>query len=526
MQRRDLSKILIASAAGSALLSAEAKAQTCTPACYPRTQSEIDAMVVPTDLSYPPGDVRRYGAVAYQGPPAAITNQTVAFNRAIAAHPAEVSVPAGEFYVNLTITTYGVQIRGMGREQTTLRNFANAAIITIDNSVSDIRGFVLEGVYLRNRDKNSYTSADGIHVRGVSAERLCDFLSFKDVYIFQMRHGIHLEGRTIWNTFDRVVAVESIENGLYLNGTNNCSVQKFVNCRFAANGQNGVLVNHAFSDLATAWSFDTCNFELNLKNAIRITGTHGIQSWSFTNCYLEENASALASGSLAPRKSHVFIDCEYAMGVQFQACTMYGNAGLVGPDWAIYVDAGVQFVGGSVQDCRFGVTAQGAIHWPKNCLIGANHYETGTLSFRRTQGSVDLRELGLVHSWTPTIAFGGYAGALAYTNQSGCYSIHGGVLNATCYVSMSGKTSAVGQARIVGLPLAARSSIPNLIVTAALSGDGFAVGPGVQIVGRVHPGQSAIDLLKFENGTLSPLTDAEFGPFAALSVTVQYHLGD
>jgi hypothetical protein len=63
MLRRDISKALLATAAGSSLLVRQAKAQSCTPPCYPRTQAEIDANVVPSDPSYPPGNVKRYGAV-------------------------------------------------------------------------------------------------------------------------------------------------------------------------------------------------------------------------------------------------------------------------------------------------------------------------------------------------------------------------------------------------------------------------------------------------------------------------------
>jgi Pectate lyase superfamily protein len=62
MQRRDLSKILLASTATSALAMRSVQAQTCTAPCYARTAPEIAAGVMPTNLAYPQGDVRRYGA--------------------------------------------------------------------------------------------------------------------------------------------------------------------------------------------------------------------------------------------------------------------------------------------------------------------------------------------------------------------------------------------------------------------------------------------------------------------------------
>lgn len=65
MQRRDvLSKVLLSGAAvaGSAALTQKASAQSCTAPCYAVIPNENPAFVV--DYSYPPGNVRRYGAVS------------------------------------------------------------------------------------------------------------------------------------------------------------------------------------------------------------------------------------------------------------------------------------------------------------------------------------------------------------------------------------------------------------------------------------------------------------------------------
>jgi parallel beta-helix repeat protein len=62
MQRRDLPMGLLASAAGAALLTERAQAQTCVTPCYPQTSQESSAGVTPANTAYLPGDVRRYGA--------------------------------------------------------------------------------------------------------------------------------------------------------------------------------------------------------------------------------------------------------------------------------------------------------------------------------------------------------------------------------------------------------------------------------------------------------------------------------
>ena len=77
MQRRDLSKILLASSAVSVLGAESAQAQACTPPCYTRTAAEITAGVTPTNLAYQQGDVRRYGA-----DPTGTTDSTAALRTA------------------------------------------------------------------------------------------------------------------------------------------------------------------------------------------------------------------------------------------------------------------------------------------------------------------------------------------------------------------------------------------------------------------------------------------------------------
>lgn len=62
MHRRDIGKVLFASA-GTALIARSAQAQACTPPCYPQTSAEIAQSVTPANTAYPPGNVRRYGAL-------------------------------------------------------------------------------------------------------------------------------------------------------------------------------------------------------------------------------------------------------------------------------------------------------------------------------------------------------------------------------------------------------------------------------------------------------------------------------
>src|SRR5581483_8822214 len=87
MHRRDISAALLASATGLALLPRQSAAQTCTAPCYTQTAAEAAASVTPVNPSFPPGDVRRYGA---QGD--GVANDAPAIQAAINAAPANSSV--------------------------------------------------------------------------------------------------------------------------------------------------------------------------------------------------------------------------------------------------------------------------------------------------------------------------------------------------------------------------------------------------------------------------------------------------
>lgn len=84
MQRRDISKVLLATATttGALALTRTADAQSCTAPCYAQTAVESAAGVTPVNYSYTPGNIRRYGAVAD-----GVTDDSAAIRSALDAVP-------------------------------------------------------------------------------------------------------------------------------------------------------------------------------------------------------------------------------------------------------------------------------------------------------------------------------------------------------------------------------------------------------------------------------------------------------
>jgi hypothetical protein len=130
MQRRDLSKILLASSATSVLGAGSAQAQNCTAPCYARTAAEIAAGVTPTNLAYQQGDVRRYGA-----DPTGATDSTGGIQNALNVGQ-DVYIAAGTYVITsaLSNSVAGRRIHGDGPKVSILK--PTGAINTLVNSAA------------------------------------------------------------------------------------------------------------------------------------------------------------------------------------------------------------------------------------------------------------------------------------------------------------------------------------------------------------------------------------------------------
>lgn len=117
MKRRELSQILLASSATSALAIRGVRAQTNTPPSYPATTAELAAGVTPKNNTYPPGDVRRYGA-----DPTGAADSTTAIQSALNVAQA-VYIPSGQYYITAALTNGvpGRRIHGDGPSLSVLK---------------------------------------------------------------------------------------------------------------------------------------------------------------------------------------------------------------------------------------------------------------------------------------------------------------------------------------------------------------------------------------------------------------------
>lgn len=155
MRRRDISKALFATAAGSTAVVRPAEAQSCTAPCYAQTAAEIAASVTPVNYAYPPGHVLRYGTNTSPG----TTDMWQAFQNALTCAgfgnyevyaPAglylligppspiggDLAVPVGAQWIQGGAGPFAINIRGDGSSQT---------IIKFSSTGSFTRGFYANG---------------------------------------------------------------------------------------------------------------------------------------------------------------------------------------------------------------------------------------------------------------------------------------------------------------------------------------------------------------------------------------------
>ena len=179
MKRRELSQLLLASSATSALAVRSARAQTYTTSSYPGTPAEVSAGVTPTDTTYPPGDVRRYGA-----DPTGNTDSTAAIQSALNVVQA-VYIPTGQYTITAALTNNvpNRRIHGDGPAMSVLR--PSGAINTLVNKaaltcvVMDNLGIVGDASTL-----DGITQASGTTVCESRFENVSVYVGGRAFYLF------------------------------------------------------------------------------------------------------------------------------------------------------------------------------------------------------------------------------------------------------------------------------------------------------------------------------------------------------
>jgi hypothetical protein len=179
VQRRELSQLLLASSAASALAVGAAQAQTSPASGYPRTPAEIAAGVTPTNIIYPQGDVRRYGADPTGG-----SDSTAAIQSALNV-AANVYLAAGTYLITSPLTNAipGRRIYGDGPQVSTLK--PSGPISTLVNSANYLIVMDNFGIVGDSTTLDAITQSTGSTIDSCIFQNLFVHVGGRAIYFFE-----------------------------------------------------------------------------------------------------------------------------------------------------------------------------------------------------------------------------------------------------------------------------------------------------------------------------------------------------
>ena len=285
MDRRDISLALFASAAGSALLTERAEAQSCIAPCYAQTSAESAAGITPTNTAYPPGNVLRYGA-----DPTGSADSTAAFNAATFATLSyslnallnEIVVPAGRYVINGTVyVRKGQRLRGaLGGTYIVCNNSGSGPTFKLGwglisgTPTADSGGqpLSLESLFLLGGPAGGCVDCSGVAGAFI-----------KDLFISAPALGINISGSADLNCTN--VIIDQGSAGIVITGSANCQ-------------------------------FDTLKF-YNLHYDLQIGST--VYDCQWTNCHSEYNqyTSILFGDSATAIHNLKFTDWQFIYNMQY-----------------------------------------------------------------------------------------------------------------------------------------------------------------------------------------------------------------
>lgn len=321
MRRRDIAKALALSS-GSVVLSREVAAQACTPPCYPVTTAETAASVTPTNYTYPPGNLLRYGA-----DPTGVAVSDSAMVQALAVVAANAQ-NGGKIYLPANPDKPSTANYYLFNNPWILNQLSGVTIYG-DGGATGGAGPATKVVYAGTGTAHfiQMTSAAGCKIQQMQLVNSSN--SFTGALIRCGNDGTHGDSA--------LCAVEDVTfiatSSSYHLDLDKCIEFTARRCNFA-NGAVSVFGQHVNS-YSNVIKFYECQW----TNCAATPVNYGGESWLFDTCTFEplSNGRASAFGSLAttPCVGLTFINC------------WFGDANVAGGTWVTVFGAGFTFTGGN-----------------------------------------------------------------------------------------------------------------------------------------------------------------------------------
>jgi hypothetical protein len=275
MHRRDLSRILIASAAQSGLTPV-AQTQSCSAPCFPQSESESAAKVVAVNTAFAPGNVLRYGADL-----SGARDSSGAFQKACDSGAGLVVVPAGSYKIAAPVSLDIARIGIRGEGATLLSELANGSLLRIystlgpeaccKNSVSGLTiiGKNVRGVY-------------AVDIQAPSPAMACGFSFLSCAF----------------SAFEKFV--QFFTNAFCVN---------FIGCSFSQGGAaGGIHVPAGGTNYGERISFTGCSF---FNNIICLKSDYPPTQFHLSNCSLDYSHQIVVMNRGIAQLNNCYIENKY-----------------------------------------------------------------------------------------------------------------------------------------------------------------------------------------------------------------------
>ena len=381
MHRRDISKALFATAAGSAVVAPRAQAQTCIAPCYAQTAAEVAVSVTPTNPQYAPlkVDIRRYGA----DPTGAAASdsamlQAITVCGAAGLNGGTIWLPAGTYLFNSPwVATNGITFVGDGSatggaQPGTLVKYAGTGSAHFIQ-LTGTGGCRVQAMQITNTS-NSFTGAMiGAASSSLTVVQDVVFNASGSCYHIELDKGIEFTAERC-NFAGGALSI----SGQSAAGASFCNIVRFRDCQWIGCAITPVCYG------GESWSFDGCTWEALSNGKAGAFGTNvntPSPALTFRGCWFGDVS---VSGGIwivlvgSPGFSFIgnYISGEvtntYAM--QLQAV---GGATIAGNNFALF-DIGINLAGGTTS----GLVVQG------NNWNSVTSPISGSLTFGSGPGSI------------------------------------------------------------------------------------------------------------------------------------------
>jgi hypothetical protein len=200
----------------------------------------------------------------------------------------------GRFRASIGVTGgNGISIRGEGKHLTYFENVDNTPILTLDSSTANIFEFELEDVWLENRNPGLFPTCDLIKITGAGDGETYqnDKHHFRNLWLFRGRDNLACDKRSIWVTLDCIESTGALRDAIHIETAANANQWSLRDLILKGAGRNALFIKHDFSSLMTGWSLFNVSMEDCGAEALRLTGTFGIQGMTLTGCTFENNVT-------------------------------------------------------------------------------------------------------------------------------------------------------------------------------------------------------------------------------------------